>query len=80
MKTKALAKRPMAARSSVVSSMRNVLVFVVYSGFFDAARASMDCPPKHTVMVGDDAEVDVAGTLRAGRGATRPYRQVLPRP
>ena len=37
-------------------------------GFFEAALASMDCPPKHAVMVGDDAEADVAGALRAGLG------------
>ena len=37
--------------------------------FFEAALASMDCPPKHTVMVGDDAEADIAGALRAGLGS-----------
>ena len=37
-------------------------------GFFEAALTSMDCPPKHAVMVGDDAEADVAGALRAGLG------------
>ena len=37
-------------------------------GFFEAALASMDCPLKHAVMVGDDAEADVAGALRAGLG------------
>jgi HAD superfamily hydrolase (TIGR01458 family) len=37
-------------------------------GFFEAALASMDCPPKRAVMVGDDAEADVAGALRAGLG------------
>jgi ribonucleotide monophosphatase NagD (HAD superfamily) len=26
----------------------------------------MDCPPDRAVMVGDDAEADVAGALRAG--------------
>jgi HAD superfamily hydrolase (TIGR01458 family) len=36
--------------------------------FFAAALASMDCPPEHAVMVGDDAEADVAGALRAGLG------------
>jgi HAD superfamily hydrolase (TIGR01458 family) len=36
--------------------------------FFEAALASMDCPPKRAVMVGDDAEADVAGALRAGLG------------
>jgi HAD superfamily hydrolase (TIGR01458 family) len=38
-------------------------------GFLEAALASMDCPPKYAVMVGDDAEADVAGALRAGLGA-----------
>ena len=37
-------------------------------GFFEAALTSMDCPPKNAVMVGDDAEADVAGALRAGLG------------
>jgi HAD superfamily hydrolase (TIGR01458 family) len=37
-------------------------------GFFEAALTSMDCPPKHALMVGDDAEADVAGALRAGLG------------
>ena len=37
-------------------------------GFFEAALASMDCPPEHAIMVGDDAEADVAGALRAGLG------------
>jgi HAD superfamily hydrolase (TIGR01458 family) len=37
-------------------------------GFFEAALASMDCPPKYAVMVGDDAEADVAGALHAGLG------------
>ena len=36
--------------------------------FFEAALASMDCPPQYAVMVGDDAEADVAGALRAGLG------------
>jgi HAD superfamily hydrolase (TIGR01458 family) len=34
--------------------------------FFAAALASMNCPPDDAVMVGDDAEADVAGALRAG--------------
>lgn len=38
-------------------------------GFFDAALASMGCAPEEAVMVGDDAEADVAGALRAGLGA-----------
>ncbi|WP_338040606.1 TIGR01458 family HAD-type hydrolase [Nitratireductor luteus] len=34
--------------------------------FFRSALASMGCEPETAVMVGDDAEGDVAGALRAG--------------
>jgi len=34
--------------------------------FFDGALASIPCAPGDAVMVGDDAEADVAGALRAG--------------
>jgi HAD superfamily hydrolase (TIGR01458 family) len=34
--------------------------------FFKSALLSMGCPPEHAVMVGDDAEADVAGALQAG--------------
>jgi len=37
--------------------------------FFESALASMDCTPEDGVMVGDDAEADVAGSLSAGLGA-----------
>lgn len=37
--------------------------------FFHAAIAGLDCPPGQAVMVGDDAESDVAGALRAGVGS-----------
>ncbi len=36
------------------------------SAFFLSALASMNCPVAEAVMVGDDAETDVAGGLRAG--------------
>lgn len=36
--------------------------------FFAAALASMGCPAKQAVMVGDDAEADVSGALAAGLG------------
>ena len=36
--------------------------------FFRAALDSMACPPECGVMVGDDAEMDVAGALTAGLG------------
>lgn len=38
-------------------------------GFFAAALDSMGCAPDRAVMVGDDAEADVAGALKAGLGA-----------
>ena len=49
-------------------------------GFYHAALASMDCPAANAVMVGDDAESDIAGALSAGVGAallvrTGKYRQ-----
>jgi len=34
--------------------------------FFGSALASMGCAPEQAVMVGDDAEADVAGSLKAG--------------
>lgn len=34
--------------------------------FYDAALSSMGCAPQDAVMVGDDAESDVAGALNAG--------------
>lgn len=37
--------------------------------FFLAALAGLNCPAADGVMVGDDAESDVAGALRAGLGA-----------
>lgn len=49
------------------ASLRPALVLGKPSAdFFLAALAGMDCPPGHAVMVGDDAESDVAGALRAG--------------
>ncbi len=36
--------------------------------FFQAAVASMNAEATHTVMVGDDAEADVSGALKAGLG------------
>ena len=37
--------------------------------FFKAALASIECDGKEAVMVGDDAEADVAGALAAGVGS-----------
>lgn len=36
--------------------------------FFHAALAGLDCPPGLAMMVGDDAESDVSGALKAGIG------------
>jgi len=36
--------------------------------FFDAALASMNLTPEEAVMIGDDAESDIAGALTAGLG------------
>ncbi|QLL65135.1 TIGR01458 family HAD-type hydrolase [Sinorhizobium mexicanum] len=36
--------------------------------FFRSALATMSCPDDQAVMVGDDAETDVAGALQAGLG------------
>lgn len=36
--------------------------------FFKGALTSMECAPEDAVMVGDDAEADVAGSLSAGLG------------
>ena len=37
--------------------------------FFTAAADSMGCALSETVMIGDDAEADIAGALEAGAGA-----------
>jgi HAD superfamily hydrolase (TIGR01458 family) len=37
-------------------------------GFFHSALATIPCPAAQAVMVGDDAETDVAGALSAGLG------------
>ncbi|WP_244500869.1 HAD hydrolase-like protein, partial [Methyloceanibacter marginalis] len=36
--------------------------------FFSSALTSMGCAPAEAVMVGDDAEADVAGSLNTGFG------------
>jgi len=52
------------------ASEREAIVFGKPAAeFYHAAMASMDCPGTDAVMVGDDAEADVAGALRAGVGA-----------
>jgi HAD superfamily hydrolase (TIGR01458 family) len=49
------------------ASQRNAIILGKPSPeFFGSALASMDCSSAKAVMVGDDAETDVAGALRAG--------------
>jgi len=58
--------------------------------FFAAACASMDCAPSDAVMIGDDAEADIAGALsagierailvRTGKFAPGDETRVIPRP
>jgi len=50
------------------------------SGFFSAALASMGVEAEEAVMVGDDAEADVAGALNAGLGAAALVRTGKYRP
>jgi HAD superfamily hydrolase (TIGR01458 family) len=52
------------------ASEREAIVFGKPApAFYHAALVSMDCPGNDAVMVGDDAEADVAGALQAGVGA-----------
>jgi HAD superfamily hydrolase (TIGR01458 family) len=48
--------------------------------FFQAALATTGCNGKEAVMVGDDAEADVAGALKAGIGAALLVRSGKYRP
>jgi len=51
------------------ASQRDAIVLGKPSpAFYLSALASMNCPPAEAVMVGDDAETDVAGALTAGLG------------
>jgi len=48
------------------SGVQPVLLGKPAKAFFEAAAASMDCDLDETIMIGDDAEADVAGALAAG--------------
>ncbi|RWN29850.1 TIGR01458 family HAD-type hydrolase [Mesorhizobium sp.] len=71
---------PFVAALEFASLKRATVLGKPSSAFFLSALASMDCPPDQAIMVGDDAEADIAGALRAGvSGAllvrTGKYRQ-----
>ncbi len=59
---------PFVAALEFASQRRAIVLGKPSPAFFLAALASMDCPRTEAVMVGDDAETDVAGALRAGLG------------
>lgn len=48
------------------SGMEAIVLGKPSPDFFDAALASMGCAREDAVMVGDDAESDIAGALKAG--------------
>lgn len=71
---------PFVAALEFASLKRATVLGKPSAAFFLSALASMDCPPDQAIMVGDDAEADIAGALRAGlSGAllvrTGKYRQ-----
>ncbi|NGO52759.1 TIGR01458 family HAD-type hydrolase [Allomesorhizobium camelthorni] len=71
---------PFVAALEFASLKRATVLGKPSPAFFLAALASMGCPPGQAIMVGDDAESDIAGALRAGlSGAllvrTGKYRQ-----
>lgn len=56
-------------RALEFASQRNAILMGKPSGeFFASALAHMRCRPEKAVIIGDDAEVDVSGALRAGIG------------
>ncbi|UCI05251.1 TIGR01458 family HAD-type hydrolase [Mesorhizobium sp. B1-1-8] len=57
---------PFVAALEFASGNHATLVGKPAPEFFRSALASMGCAPDEAVMVGDDAEADVAGALRAG--------------
>lgn len=57
---------PFVAALEFASLKRATVLGKPSSAFFLAALASMDCRPDQAIMVGDDAEADIAGALRAG--------------
>ncbi|GLS34647.1 hydrolase [Mesorhizobium tianshanense] len=56
---------PFVAALEFASLKRATVLGKPSSAFFLAALASMDCAPDQAIMVGDDAEADIAGALRA---------------
>ncbi len=57
---------PFVAALEFASQRQAIVLGKPTQAFFDAALGSMNCPRAEAVMVGDDAETDIAGALRAG--------------
>jgi HAD superfamily hydrolase (TIGR01458 family) len=57
---------PFVAALEFASLKKAIVLGKPSAAFFLSALASMDCPPNRAIMVGDDAEADVAGALSAG--------------
>ncbi|RVC46672.1 TIGR01458 family HAD-type hydrolase [Mesorhizobium sp. M4A.F.Ca.ET.090.04.2.1] len=57
---------PFVAALEFASLKRATVLGKPSPAFFLSALASMNCPPEQAIMVGDDAEADIAGALRAG--------------
>ncbi|WP_164923986.1 TIGR01458 family HAD-type hydrolase [Sinorhizobium fredii] len=59
---------PFIAALEFASQRQAIVLGKPAPGFFRAALATIPCPAAEAVMVGDDAETDVAGALSAGLG------------
>ncbi len=59
---------PFVAALGFASRRQAIVLGKPSAEFFATALASIDCGPEDAVMVGDDAEADVAGALSAGVG------------
>lgn len=60
---------PFVAALEYASGREAIVLGKPAPAFYRAALVSMDCPAGDAVMIGDDAEADIAGALRAGVGA-----------
>jgi HAD superfamily hydrolase (TIGR01458 family) len=59
---------PFVSALEYASRKKPIILGKPSAAFFEAALASMSCEPGYAVMVGDDAEMDVAGAIAAGIG------------
>jgi len=57
---------PFVAALEFASERQATVLGKPSADFYEAALASMLCPAEEAVMIGDDAEADIAGALNAG--------------